>query len=157
MDILEEFVLVSEPGQVCLRFYGGLHLFSFFHMPFGFTSFYGSFSKEIFKIKNMKLGEFIKNFSHNNVIRLVYKNKSGHEVVLNDWNDVSMDWEVNKQKGKFRHFVDNEVLGLTTISFGAGQGIHHADALNIVVERLENQPYVDEVLDEQNCHSETLS
>ena len=38
----------------------------------------------------MKLGEFIKNFSHNNMIRLVYKNKGGHEVVLTDWNDVSM-------------------------------------------------------------------
>jgi len=54
MDILEEFVLVLGPGQVCLRFYGGLHFFSFFPTPFGFTSFYGSFSKEIFKIKNMK-------------------------------------------------------------------------------------------------------
>jgi hypothetical protein len=68
-----------------------------------------------------------------------------------------MDWEVNKQKGKFRHFVDNEVLGLTTISFGVGQGIHHAYALNIVIERLENQPYLDEVLDEQNCHYEALT
>lgn len=105
----------------------------------------------------MKLGEFIKNFSHNNVIRLVYKNKSGHEVVLNDWNDVSMDWEVNKQKGKFRHFIDNEVLGLTTILFGADNTIHYPEALNIVIERLENQPYLDEVLDEQNCHSEALS
>lgn len=105
----------------------------------------------------MKLGEFIKNFSHNNVIRLVYKNKGGHEVVLNDWNDVSMDWEVNKQKGKFRHFINNEVLGLTTISFGAGQGIHHSDALNIVIERLENQPYLDDVIDDENHHSEALS
>ena len=105
----------------------------------------------------MKLGEFIKNFSHNNLIRLVYKNKGWHEVVLTDWNDVSMDWEVNKQKGKFRHYIDNEVLGLTTISFGAEQGIHHADVLNIVIERLENQPYLDEVLDEQSCNSEALS
>ena len=105
----------------------------------------------------MKLGEFIKNFSHNNLIRLVYKNKGWHEVVLTDWNDVSMDWEVNKQKGKFRHYIDNEVLGLTTISFGAEQGIHHAEALNIVIERLENQPYLDEVLDEQSCNSEALS
>jgi len=39
----------------------------------------------------MKLGEFIEKFSHNNVIRLVYKNKGGHEVVLEEWNDVSMD------------------------------------------------------------------
>ena len=104
----------------------------------------------------MKLGEFIKNFSHNNVIRLVYKNKGGYEVVLNDWNDVSMDWEVNKQKGKFRHFINNEVLGLTTISFGAGQGIHHSDALNIVIEKLKNQPYLDEVIDDENHHSEAL-
>ena len=69
----------------------------------------------------MKLGEFIKNFSHNNVIRLLYKCKGGHKIVLNDWNDVSMDWEVNKQKGKFRHFVNNEVIGLTTISFSPGE------------------------------------
>ena len=32
----------------------------------------------------MKLGEFIKNFSHNNIIRLLYKNKHGYEVVLTD-------------------------------------------------------------------------
>lgn len=67
----------------------------------------------------MKLGEFIKNFTHNNVIRLVYKvkNNHGYEVVLNDWNDVSMDWEVNKGQGKYRHYINNEVLGLTTLSF----------------------------------------
>lgn len=105
----------------------------------------------------MKLGEFIKNFSHNNVIRLLYKVKGGHQVVLNHWNDVSMDWEVNKQQGKFRHFVDNEVLGLTTVSFGASQGIHHSDALNIVIERLDNQPNLEEIINEQdnlfNCES----
>ena len=105
----------------------------------------------------MKLGEFIEKFSHNNVIRLVYKNKGGHEVVSEEWNDTSMDWEVNKQKGKFRHFINNEVLGLTTISFGYGTGIHHPDALNIVIEKLDNQPYLDEVIEEQNCHSEAVS
>ncbi len=92
----------------------------------------------------MKLGKFIENFTHNNVIRLVYKSKSGHEVVLGDWNDVSMDWEVNEQKGKFRHFINNEVLGLATISFGSGQGIQHPEALNIVIERLVYQEYLDE-------------
>lgn len=97
----------------------------------------------------MKLGEFISQFSHNNVIRLLYKIKGGHELVLNDWNDVSMDWEVNKQKGKFRHYVNNEVLGLASISFGGSQGIHHSEALNIVIERLENQPVVDEAVEVQ--------
>jgi hypothetical protein len=104
------------------------------------------------KNKNMKLGEFIKNFSHNNVIRLVYKNKGGHEVVLSDWKDVSMDHEVNNQKGKFRHYVNNEVLGLTTISFGAGSRIHHPEALNIVIERLEDQPFIEEVIDDQQYY-----
>lgn len=101
----------------------------------------------------MKLGEFIKNFSHNNVIRLVYNCKGGHEVVLENWNDVSMDWEVNKGKNKFRHYIDNEVLGLTTISFGAGTGIHHSEALNIIIEKLEKQPFIEEVIEEQynNC------
>lgn len=98
----------------------------------------------------MKLGEFISQFSHNNVIRLLYKIKGGHELVLNDWNDVSMDWEVNKQKGKFRHYVNNEVLGLASISFGSSQGIHHSEALNIVIERLENQPIVDEAVENQS-------
>lgn len=105
----------------------------------------------------MKLGEFIKNFSHNNVIRLLYKNEGGHEVVLEDWNDVSMDWQVNKQAGKFRHYVNNEVLGLTTISFVSGTGIHHPDALNIVIEKLENQPCLDEIAEEKHSYSEVLS
>lgn len=100
----------------------------------------------------MKLWEFIKNFSHNNVIRLLYKCNGGHEVVLNDWNDVSMDWEVNEQKGKFRHFINNEVIGLTTVYFVGGQGIHHTDAINIVIEKLEHQPYLDEIIDNKiNC------
>lgn len=93
----------------------------------------------------MKLGEFINNFSHNNVIRLVYNHEGGHEVVLNDWNDVSMDWEVNKQVGKFRHFINNKVLGIATISFGHSSGIHHSEALNIVIEKIEEQPILEEL------------
>ena len=92
----------------------------------------------------MKLGEFIENFSHNNMIRLVYPHKGGHEIVLETWDDVSMDWEINKQKGKNRHYINNEVLGLTSIG-----GIkHHSDAINIVIERLDNQPFLEEVIEE---------
>ena len=103
----------------------------------------------------MKLGEFIKQFSHNNVIRLWYEIKGGHEIVLDTFNDVSMDWEVNKQKGKYRHYVDNEVLGLTTCLFNHKSGVHHTDAINIVIERLENQPFIDEAKEEtvQYCES----
>ena len=95
----------------------------------------------------MKLGEFIKNFSHNNTIRLVHKDNGGHRVVHSDWNDVSMDHEILKGKGKNRHYIDNEVLGLATICFRPGDGISYPEALNIVIEELENQPQVEEVKD----------
>ena len=99
----------------------------------------------------MKLGEFIEKFSHNNLIRLHYKEKGGNRLVLEDWNDVSMDWEVNKQKGKFRHYVNNEVLGLASIYFSPRNGSnHYPEAINIVIEELENQPMIDEVEDEIN-------
>ena len=100
----------------------------------------------------MKLGEFIKNFSHNNLIRLLYKNKGGHEIVLENWGDVSMDWEVNKAKGKNRHYINNEVLGIASIC-----GIDkYPEAINIVIERLENQQYIDEVIEEKHNYSESL-
>ena len=101
----------------------------------------------------MKLGEFIEKFSHNNLIRLHYKEKGGNRLVLEDWNDVSMDWEVNEQKGKFRHYVNNEVLGLASIYFPPGMNHHYPEAINIVIEELENQPLIDEVEDEINYES----
>lgn len=104
----------------------------------------------------MKLGEFIEKFSHNNLIRLHYKEKGGNRLVLEDWNDVSMDWEVNKQKGKFRHYINNEVLGLASIYFQPGKGHHYPEAINIVIEELENQPMIDEVEEEINCESVEL-
>lgn len=101
----------------------------------------------------MTLGEFIKNFSHNNLIRLVYKNKGGYMLVLDTWNDVSMDWEVNKAKGKNRHYIDNKVLGLASILITDG---HYPEALNIVIEELENQPIVEEHKDEKVFYSESV-
>jgi hypothetical protein len=97
----------------------------------------------------MKLGEFIKNFSHNNLIRLHYKIKGGTELVLEDWNDVSMDWEVNYQKGKFRHYVNNEVLGLVGIYFTGQNKMFYPEAINIEIERLENQPFLEEKEDDR--------
>jgi hypothetical protein len=96
----------------------------------------------------MKLGEFIEKFSHNNLIRLHYKIKGGNRLVLEDWNDVSMDWEVNKAKGKFRHYINNEVLGLASILLYGTKGQSYPEAINIVIEELENQPMIDEVEDD---------
>jgi len=92
----------------------------------------------------MKLGEFIEKFSHNNIIRLHYKNGGGYICVLESFNDVSMDWEVLKHKGKNRHYINNEVLGLAGIYCVPGSGIEHSDAINIVIEKLENQTYIDD-------------
>jgi len=90
----------------------------------------------------MKLGEFIEKFiEQNSLIRLVYKEKTGHKIVLNDWNDVSMEHEILKGTGKNRHFINNEVIGITDIVVNG----HYSEAINIVIEKLENQPYVDEI------------
>lgn len=105
----------------------------------------------------MKLGEFIEKFSHNNVIRLVYKHKGGHQIVHQDWNVVSMDHEVLKGKSINRHYINNEVLGLATISFVSGSDMHYPEALNIVIEDLgDSQPYLEEPVEENQEYSEAI-
>jgi len=101
----------------------------------------------------MKLGEFIKNFSHNNLVRLVYKEKGGYKLVLEDWDDVSMDWEINKAKGKNRHYINNEVLGLASI---LNAGKHYTESINIIIEELENQPFIEETIEEKHCNTESI-
>lgn len=101
----------------------------------------------------MKLGEFIKKFSHNNLIRLLYNNKGGHKLVLKDWDDVSMDWEINKSKGLNRHYVDNEVLGLASILVSDS---NYPEAINIVIEELEYQPIVKELISNKTINSELI-
>lgn len=97
----------------------------------------------------MKLGEFIKKFSHNNMIRIHYKEKGGNRIVLDEWDDVSMDHEIVNGKGKNRHYIDNEVLGLVGIYFQSGH-THYPDAINIVIEELKNQPFIQEVENQQS-------
>ena len=92
----------------------------------------------------MKLGEFIENFSHNNLIRLHYSIPGGCKSVLDDWNSVSMDWEVNKGKGVYRHYINNEVKGLASIYSLDG---NYPEAINIIIDKLEVQPQIDEVID----------
>jgi hypothetical protein len=70
---------------------------------------------------------------------------------LETWDDVSMDWEINKQKGKNRHYINNEVLGLASI---AGMK-RYSEAINIVIERLDNQPFLEEIIEDKNCNTES--
>jgi hypothetical protein len=94
----------------------------------------------------MKLKEFIEKYIEpNSIIRLVYRNTGGHKIVLNSWNDVIMEWSILKSQGDGRHYIDNEVLGIASIMSNG----HYTEAINIVIEELENQPYIDEVFEEQ--------
>ncbi len=99
----------------------------------------------------MKLGEFIKEFSHNNMIRLHYKGEHGYECVLDDHNEVSMDWEILKGESENRHYINNEVIKLIGILYTSGP---YPEAINIVIERLENQPFIDVVIKNEK-HYET--
>lgn len=84
----------------------------------------------------MKLGEFIEKFSHNNTIRLLYNISGGHEIVLQSWDDVSMDWEINKGIGEYGKYINNEVLGISSIL--VYDKSRYPEAINIIIERSEN-------------------
>jgi hypothetical protein len=75
--------------------------------------------------------------------------------VLGDWNDVSMDHEILKGKGKNRHYINNEVLGLAGIYFQS-YSCSYPEAINIVIEELEDQPMIDEVVEEYVQYSEAV-
>ena len=83
----------------------------------------------------MKLGEFIKNYiEHNSLVRLLYRvEKSGYKVVLDSWDDVSMEHEILKGKGKFKDYINYEVLGITDVLVGG----HYSEAINIVIEEID--------------------
>jgi hypothetical protein len=91
----------------------------------------------------MKLGEFIDKFSHNNLIRLHYKCKGGHICVLDDFDKVSMDWEVNENKGPYARYKDHQVLGLKSICGG-----YRPETINIVIEEIPLDQFRDKQLNE---------
>ena len=65
-----------------------------------------------------------------------------------------MDHEILNGKGKNRHYINNEVVGLASISLRPELGHRYPEAINIVIEPLENQPYIEEVIDEQQHYEE---
>lgn len=89
----------------------------------------------------MKLGEFIKEFiQKNSLIRLLHRYESGHKTVHQSWDDISMEWHVLKAIGINRHYIGNEVLYIASIATGG----HYPETINIVIEQLEVQPYIEE-------------
>lgn len=97
----------------------------------------------------MKLGEFIQNFIQpNSLVRLLYRDEDGgYRTVLEDWNFVSMEWEILKSKSDNRHYINNKVIGIKDIL------VHkcpYSEAINIVIEKLDPQPQVEETVDKRD-------
>lgn len=81
----------------------------------------------------MILKDFIKEYvEHNSLVRVLYKNPGGHKLVLDDWNDVSMDWTIVKGEGKYAPYVNHKVLGVTSILVRGP----YPESINIVIEEI---------------------
>ena len=81
----------------------------------------------------MTLKEFTENYiEHNSLVRVLYKEKGGHKIVLNDWDDVDMDWEIVKGRGKYAAYINHKVIGIASISVRGP----YSEAINIVIEEI---------------------
>lgn len=81
----------------------------------------------------MTLKEFTENYiEHNSLVRVLYKNPGGHKLILDDWNDVAMDWEIVKGEGKYAAYVNHKVLGVTSILVRGP----YPESINIVIEEI---------------------
>ena len=81
----------------------------------------------------MTLKEFINEYiEHNSLVRVLYKNPGGHKLVLNDWNEVAMDWEIVKGKGKYAPYINHKVLGIASILVRGP----YPESINIVIEEI---------------------
>jgi len=81
----------------------------------------------------MILKDFINEYIEgNSLVRVLYKNPGGHKLILDDWDGVSMDWEIVKGVGKYAPYVNHKVLGIASIlTFG-----HYRESINIVIEEI---------------------
>ena len=81
----------------------------------------------------MILKEFIENYiEHNSLVRVLYKNPGGHKLVLNDWDDVAMDWEIVKGEGKYAPYINHKVLCIASILVRGP----YPESINIVIEEI---------------------
>jgi hypothetical protein len=81
----------------------------------------------------MTLQEFVKYYVEaNSLVRVLYKEKGGHRIVLNDWNDVDMDHQIVKGVGKYAAYINHKVLGVTSIVVRGP----YSESINIVIEEI---------------------
>lgn len=81
----------------------------------------------------MILKDFIKEYVEgNSLVRVLYKNPGGHKLVLDDWNDVAMDWEIVRGQGKYAAYINHKVLGVTSIVVRGP----YSESINVVIEEI---------------------
>jgi hypothetical protein len=81
----------------------------------------------------MTLKEFINEYVEgNSLVRVLYKNPGGYKTVLNDWDDVAMDHQIVKGKGKYAPYINHKVIGLISILVRGP----YSEAINIVIEEI---------------------
>lgn len=81
----------------------------------------------------MTLKEFINEYIQpNSLVRVLYKIPVGHKLILNDWDEVAMDWEIVKGEGKYAPYINHKVLGIASILTGGP----YPESINIVIEEI---------------------
>lgn len=81
----------------------------------------------------MTLKEFIHEYlEHNSLVRVLYKRKGGHKTVLNDWDDVDVDWEIVRGEGPYAPYINHKVLCVASILVRGP----YSEAINIVIEEI---------------------
>jgi hypothetical protein len=82
----------------------------------------------------MTLKEFIDEYiERNSMVRILYKDNPGsYRILLNDWDEVSMEWEIVKGQGRYAPYINHEVIGIACISVTGP----YSSAINIVIEEI---------------------
>ena len=81
----------------------------------------------------MILKDFVREYiNQNSLVRLVYKIPGGSKLVLDSWDDVDMAWQVVKGEGRFRSYINHQVIHITDISVRGS----YSEAINIVIEEI---------------------
>lgn len=81
----------------------------------------------------MILKDFIHEYvEHNSLVRVLYKHKGGHKLILDDWDDVDMDWEIVRGEGKYAPYINHKVLYISSILVRGP----YSEAINIVIEEI---------------------